>query len=57
MRLGLLVLLTAVCNTILTQIMPSSWALIVSTLACTFAGVFFVELDDTSADDTSEVIV
>ena len=57
MRLGLLVLLTAVCNTILTQIMPSSWALIVSTLACTFAGVFFVELDDTSAENTSEVIV
>ena len=53
--LGLLVILTAVCNTILTQIIPSSWALIVSTLVCTFAGMFFVELDDDTVQDEPEV--
>jgi len=55
LRLGLLVILTAVCNTILTQIIPSSWALIVSTLVCTFAGMFFVELDDDTVQDEPEV--
>lgn len=55
LRLGLLVVLTAVCNTILTQIMSSSWALIVSTLICTFVGVFFVDLDEASAQDETEV--
>ncbi|MDO5147733.1 MAG: AzlC family ABC transporter permease [Eubacteriales bacterium] len=44
-RLGLLVVLTAVCNSILTQFMESSWALIVSTLLCAFIGVFFVDLE------------
>lgn len=57
LRLGLLVLLTAVCNTILTQIIPSSWALIVSTLVCTFAGMFFVELDDDTTNENAEVTV
>lgn len=42
-RLAILVLLTAVCNSILTQFIPSSWALILSTLVCAFAGIFFVE--------------
>lgn len=46
-RLGLLVVLTALCNTVLSQLMASSWALIVSTLLCAFIGVFFVELEDT----------
>ena len=55
LRLGLLILLTAVCNTILTQIMPSSWALIVSTLVCTFAGMFFVDLDQDASADNTEV--
>lgn len=45
-RLGVLVLLTAVCNTVLSQFMASSWALIVSTLLCAFLGVFFVDLED-----------
>lgn len=44
-RLGLLVLLTAVCNSILTLFMESSWALIASTLLCAFMGVFFVDLE------------
>ena len=43
-RLCLLVLLTAVCNTLLCLVIPQSWALIVSTLLCAFAGVFFVDL-------------
>ncbi|MCR5088912.1 MAG: AzlC family ABC transporter permease [Oscillospiraceae bacterium] len=43
-RLALLVLLTAVCNTLLSRIMDSSWALILSTLLCAFAGVYFVTL-------------
>ena len=43
-RLVLLVLLTAVCNTLLCLVIPQSWALIVSTLLYAFAGVFFVDL-------------
>ncbi|MDO5147294.1 MAG: AzlC family ABC transporter permease [Eubacteriales bacterium] len=50
-RLGLLVLLTAICNTILSQFMASSWALIISTLICAFAGVFFVELEEETQED------
>ena len=45
-RLCALVALTAICNTILSLVIPSSWALIASTLLCAFAGVFFVDLDD-----------
>jgi len=44
-RLGLLVILTAICNTVLSQLMPPSWALIISTLVCAFIGVFTVDLD------------
>ena len=46
-KLGALVALTAVCNSILSQLLPSSWALIGSTLVCAFAGVFFVDLAET----------
>lgn len=42
-RLTLLVLLTAACNTLLSRVMASGWALIVSTLSCALAGSFFVE--------------
>ena len=49
-RLGALVALTAICNTILSLVIPSSWALIASTLLCAFAGVFFVDLDDTKEE-------
>lgn len=45
-KLGLLVVLTAVCNTILSQIIASSWALIASTLLCAFLGVYFVDLEE-----------
>lgn len=44
-KLGVLVIFTAVCNTILNQFMASSWALIIATLFCAFIGVFFVDLD------------
>ena len=50
-KLGALVLLTAVCNSILTQFIPSSWALIVSTLICAFAGIFFVDLHEEPMED------
>ena len=44
-RLGMLVVLTAICNTVLSQLMPPSWALIISTLVCAFIGAFTVDLD------------
>ena len=47
-KLALLVLLTALCNTLLCRVMASSWALIVSTLLCAFVGSFFVELKEES---------
>lgn len=53
-RLGLLVLLTAVCNLLLTQVMDESWAMIASTLLGALCGVFFVEPDEKKeADDAS----
>ncbi len=45
-RLAALVLLAAVCNTLLCRVMAASWALIVSTLLCAFLGVFFVDLEE-----------
>ena len=42
-RLVLLVVMTAVTNTLLNLFMESSWALIVSTLLCAAVGVFFVD--------------
>lgn len=48
-RLALLVVITACVNTALSQVMTSSWALIVSTLVCAFAGVFFVDLGEDAA--------
>ncbi len=45
-RLLLLAVLTAVCNSILSTFMASSWALIVSTLLCAFIGVYFVDLEE-----------
>lgn len=44
-QLAVLVLLTAVCNTLLGLVISSSWALILSTLIGAFVGVFFVELE------------
>ena len=54
LRLGLLVLLTAVCNSILMQFMPSSWALIASTLICALAGVFFVDLEPEKKGESAD---
>lgn len=45
LKLVLLVILTAVCNSVLTQFMDSSWALILSTLVCAVTGVSFVDLN------------
>lgn len=52
-RLGLLAVLTAIMNTVLSKFMSSSWALIVSTLICAAIGVFFVDPDkrEDSADE------
>jgi predicted branched-subunit amino acid permease len=50
-RLGALVVLTALCNTLLGQFMASSWALILSTLLCAFVGVFFVELPEDGGEE------
>lgn len=44
-RLIILVIITAALNTILSQFISSSWSLIISTLVCAAAGVFFVDLD------------
>lgn len=44
-RLMLLAAATAVCNTLLSRVLPSSWSLIVSTLLCAAAGSFFVTPD------------
>ena len=49
-RLGVLVLLTALGNALLGKLMPSSWALIASTLLGALAGVFFVPLGEEAAD-------
>ena len=50
-RLGVLVIFTAICNTILNQLVASSWALIISTLFCAFIGVFFVDLEGETSNE------
>ncbi len=45
-KLGILVVVTAVCNTVLSVWLDSSKALIVSTLLCAAVGVFFVDPDE-----------
>lgn len=47
-RLVILVILTAISNTILTQFLASSWALVISTLLGAFVGVFFVDLNEST---------
>lgn len=55
LRLGLLVVFTGICNTILAHLIESSWALIISTLLCAFIGIFFVDLEsDTKEKPTDE---
>lgn len=51
-----LVLLTALCNAVLSRFLAPSWALIVSTLLCAAAGTAFVDgsvLTETEASDES----
>ena len=50
-KLGVLVAMTAMCNSILTQLIPSSWALIASTLLCALLGVFFVDLKEEGGEE------
>lgn len=50
-RLSVLVIFTAICNTILNQLVASSWALIISTLFCAFVGVFFVDLEEETSNE------
>ena len=50
-RLGVLVIFTAICNTILNQLVASSWSLIISTLFCAFVGVFFVDLEEETSNE------
>jgi len=45
-KLGILVILTAIVNSIISQFIASSWALIISTLLCALIGVFFVDLKE-----------
>lgn len=54
-RLSLLVLLTAVVNTILSQFIASSWALILSTLVCAGLGVLFVDLEEEKDPDPEKL--
>lgn len=49
-KLTALVVLTALCNFLFTRFMNSSRALIISSLLCAFIGVFFVDLEE----DTNE---
>ncbi len=44
-KLTVLMVMTAVLNSVLSLFLDSAWALIVSTLVCAFVGVFFVDLD------------
>jgi hypothetical protein len=48
-RLALLVLLCAACNALLSLFLDGAIAMILSTLLCAFAGVFFVDLDGKEA--------
>ncbi len=53
-RLTILVVLTALCNTLLSRFISSSWALIIATLLCAFIGVFFVDLDDDGREENND---
>ncbi len=53
LRLCALVVLTAIVNTLLSLVIPSSWALIASTLLCAFIGVFFVDPDNDLKEDAA----
>lgn len=46
LRLALLAVFTAAVNTVLSRVMDSSWALVVSTILCAGIGVFVVPLEE-----------
>lgn len=50
-HLGFLVVLTAVVNSALSQVIPFSWALILSTLLCAGVGVVFVSLNEEETEE------
>jgi len=53
-KLAALAVLTALCNAILSGFIASSWALVLSTLLGAFAGVFFVELEESDGKGEAE---
>ena len=53
-RLLVLVIVTALMNTVLSQFIDGSWALIISTLVCAGIGVFFVDLKDDEPSEEKE---
>lgn len=53
-RLALLVLMTAVTNTLFNLFLASSWALIASTLLCAFIGCFFVDIGGETEGNSNE---
>ena len=52
-RLGALVVFTALCSTLLSRVMASSWALVCATLLCAFVGVFFVDLPGEGGEEAA----
>ena len=48
-RLLVLVIITAICNTILVQFIDAPFALVISTLVCAFIGMFFVDVSGGSS--------
>lgn len=53
LRLTILVIFTAVVNSVLNLFIESSWALIISTLVCAAVGVFFVDLGDEEGENAA----
>lgn len=54
LKLAILVVFTAIVNTLLSEFMEKSWALIVSTLVCAFLGVFFISDESKKTKDEGE---
>ncbi len=50
-KLALLIVGTAICNSILSIWLEPSWSLILSTLVCAAVGVFFVDLEEAEHED------
>ncbi len=54
LKLFLLVVVTAVMNCLLSLVMSGAYSLIISTLVCAFAGVFFVDLEEKGEEVQNE---